>query len=146
MVTGDTGFKGSWLCLWLLSLGADIVGYALEPNTEPSLFETLELRHKIKHITADLRDYEKLYEVIEAENPDVIFHLAAQPLVRYSYQNPRETFETNVMGTINLFEAVRKLEREIIVINVTSDKCYENKEQILRLSRDRFYGRTRSIQ
>jgi CDP-glucose 4,6-dehydratase len=130
LVTGDTGFKGSWLCLWLLSLGADVVGYALEPNTEPNLFETLNLRHKIKHITADIRNYEKLFEVIDTENPDIIFHLAAQPLVRYSYQNPKETYETNVMGTINLFESIRKLAKEVIVINVTTDKCYENKEWI----------------
>ena len=130
LVTGDTGFKGSWLCLWLLSLGADVVGYALEPNTEPNLFETLSLRHKIKHITADIRDYQKLFEVIETENPDVIFHLAAQPLVRYSYQNPKETYEINVMGSVNLFEAVRNLAQEIIVVNVTTDKCYENKEWI----------------
>lgn len=129
LVTGDSGFKGSWLCLWLLSLGADVIGYSLPPHTNPSLFEATLLEKKIKHFNADIRDEEKLTAVILEEKPEIIFHLAAQALVRYSYAHPKETYETNVLGTINLFEAVRRLDKEVILINVTSDKCYENIEQ-----------------
>ena len=127
-VTGHTGFKGSWLVTWLQALGANVVGYALTPPTEPSLFEALDLSTKITHIIGDVRDGEHLSAVMAKYEPQMVFHLAAQPLVRLSYHEPRATFETNVMGTINLLEAVRQSPSVRVVVNVTSDKCYENKE------------------
>lgn len=130
LVTGHTGFKGSWLSLWLLELGANVVGYALEPNTSPNLFQALELQSHIKHYIGDMRDYEKLNEVIQKEKPEIIFHMAAQPLVRESYKNPKETYEVNVLGTINLLEAVRHSDSVRTVINITTDKCYENREWV----------------
>lgn len=126
LVTGHTGFKGSWLCLWLESLGAKVVGYALKPPTQPNHFELLE--PDVISIIGDIRDREKLGKALETHKPDVVFHLAAQPLVRYSYLNPVETFETNIMGTVNIFEACRSVNSVRAVVNVTSDKCYENKE------------------
>lgn len=126
LVTGHTGFKGTWLCLCLLELGADIAGYALEPETKPNLFEVLEIQKQIRSYIADIRDYKKLSQVIQIEKPEIIFHMAAQPLVRRSYKEPRETFETNVMGTVNLFEAVRHCDSVRTVINITTDKVYEN--------------------
>ena len=128
LVTGHTGFKGSWLVTWLQALGANVVGYALTPPTEPSLFEALDLSTKITHIIGDVRDGEHLSAVMAKFEPQMVFHLAAQPLVRLSYHEPRATFETNVMGTINLLEAVRQSPSVRVVVNVTSDKCYENKE------------------
>jgi len=130
LVTGHTGFKGSWLTLWLNELGAEITGYALKANTDPSLFEILELKNKINHIEADIRDAEMLDKTLKKYKPEIIFHLAAQPLVRYAYKNPRETYETNIMGTVNLFEAVRNNPSAKVIVNVTSDKCYENKETL----------------
>ena len=128
LITGHTGFKGTWLTLWLLKLGTNIVGYSLEPPTEPCLFEILKLKDKITHIIGDIRDIEKLKYVLKKYKPEIIFHLAAQSLVRLSYKFPKETYETNVMGTLNLFESIRESKSVKIVINVTSDKCYENKE------------------
>ena len=127
-LTGHTGFKGAWLAEWLLTLGAEVTGYALPPNTTPALFEQLGLAKRLKHIEADVRDLPKLRAAIDAARPDFIFHLAAQPLVRLSYREPVETYSTNVMGTVNLLEAVRLAGRPCTVVVVTTDKCYENKE------------------
>ncbi len=130
-VTGHTGFKGSWLSLWLEQLGARVTGYALPPPTEPSNFAAAEIRGLLKeHHEADLRDAPRLEAAVRAAAPDVVFHLAAQPIVRESYACPRETFDVNVMGTVNLLEAVRKLNKSCTVLVVTSDKCYENREYV----------------
>ncbi|MBE3609020.1 CDP-glucose 4,6-dehydratase [Campylobacter californiensis] len=126
-VTGHTGFKGSWLVFWLTKLGANIVGYSDKVPTNPSHFELLNLH--IKSIFGDIRDLEKLNLAIKEVKPDIVFHLAAQPLVRYSYKNTIETYETNVIGTLKVFEACRQNGVKAIV-NITSDKCYENKEWV----------------
>jgi len=128
LVTGHTGFKGSWLVKWLQLLGADVSGYALAPSSRPNHFSLLNLEMKSEE--ADVRDGEKLAAFIRAVQPDIIFHLAAQAIVRASYEDPVETFSTNVMGTLNLFEACRKTPSVKAIINVTSDKCYENREWI----------------
>lgn len=128
IVTGHTGFKGSWLALWLTKLGAEVVGYSLEPTTNPSMFNELNIAPKIeKSIIGNILDKEKLNKIFEEIKPDVVFHLAAQPLVRLSYYEPLLTYETNVIGTLNVFEAARKSNVKAFV-NVTTDKCYENKE------------------
>lgn len=129
LVTGHTGFKGSWLCLILLELGAKVIGYSLEPETRPNLFTILGLEKDIKHHIADIRDFETLNKVIQEEEPEIIFHMAAQPLVRRSYREPRLTYETNIMGTVNLFEAVRNSSSIRSVINITTDKVYDNPDQ-----------------
>ena len=128
LVTGHTGFQGAWLSVWLKSLGSNVIGYALEPPTQPSLFETLSLEHDIKHVIGDLRDKEKLSNVINQNKPEIIFHLGAQALVRKSYDDPLETFETNIMGTANLLESIRKCTSVKSTVIMTSDKCYENKK------------------
>ena len=126
-ITGHTGFKGSWLTLWLHRLGARVSGYSLLPPTEPNNFSTSHVRELLaSHTSADVRDTPQLQGAIEASKPAVIFHLAAQPLVRRSYVDPRLTIETNVLGTTGILESVRKLGRPCVVIFVTSDKCYEN--------------------
>ena len=127
-LTGHTGFKGSWLSLWLRHLGAEVVGYALDPPTNPSLFEDLALSGDLRHCHGDVRDGGALQRLLFEAKPDLVFHLAAQPLVRYSYQQPVETFETNVLGTVNLLEAVRQTPGVRGTVVVTSDKCYENRE------------------
>ncbi len=127
-LTGHTGFKGSWLCLWLTKLGAHVTGYALEPPTNPSLFELAQIGKAITSITADVRDLPKLSAELIATSPDIVIHMAAQPLVRDSYNIPVETYSTNVMGTVNLLEAVRACSTVRAVINVTTDKVYENHE------------------
>ena len=127
-VTGHTGFKGSWLTFWLLSLGAHVTGYSLEPPTDPSLFEKLDLAGRIDHHIGDVRDLPHLQDVMAAARPEVVFHLAAQPLVRLSYAEPVETFEVNVMGSVNVLEAARHTPSVRAIVNVTSDKCYENRE------------------
>ena len=127
-LTGHTGFKGSWLAEWLLALGAEVTGYSLPPPTEQALFEQLGLAKRIHHREGDVRDLPNLRGAIEYARPDFIFHLAAQPLVRLSYREPIETFSTNIMGTVNLLEAVRLAARPCTVVMVTTDKCYENKE------------------
>lgn len=132
LVTGDTGFKGSWLCEWLLMLGADVSGIGLEPDTDPSLFETLNLRHRINHQTVDIRNRDEIHHAIAEMRPQVVFHLAAQALVRRSYTEPLDTLETNVVGTANVLSAVEHLADDephsCSVVVVTSDKCYENVE------------------
>lgn len=128
LVTGNTGFKGSWLALWLLKLGADVFGYSLDISTDPNHHEILNL--DFKTISGDIRDLKKLRKAIESFQPDIVFHMAAQSLVRKSYQSPVETFETNVIGTVNVFEACRRIESVRAIVNVTSDKCYENREWI----------------
>ncbi len=129
LVTGHTGFKGSWLCEWLLALGAEVHGYALSPDTNPSLFEQLGLSGRLAgHVIADIRDLDAVRQAVGNTRPDAIFHLAAQPLVRRSYQEPVETFATNVMGTAHVLEAVRQSHLNCAVVVVTSDKCYENLE------------------
>jgi CDP-glucose 4,6-dehydratase len=130
-ITGHTGFKGSWLCLWLHKLGADVTGYALEPPTDPSLFELAEVNKLVKSIKGDVRDRKKLFKCLSEAKPEIVFHLAAQPLVRDSYKLPVDTYEINVMGTINVLEAVRLHGRSVrAFINVTTDKVYENKERL----------------
>lgn len=126
LVTGHTGFKGSWLSFWLDNLGAEVAGYSLPPPTQPNHFELLKL--DIKSIFSDIRDREKLNSAIKRLSPDIVFHLAAQPLVRQSYKNPIETFETNIIGTANLLEACRHVENIKAIVIITSDKCYENRE------------------
>ena len=126
LVTGHTGFKGSWLVSWLLELGADVTGYALDPPTTPSAFELCKLAGRIDHRVLDVRDASALARVVEQVKPAFIFHMAAQSLVRPSYESPVETFDTNVMGTVNVLEAVRRAGRPCVVVVVTSDKCYRN--------------------
>jgi len=130
LITGHTGFKGSWLAIWLKELGADVVGYSLAPPSEPNNFEATKLQEKIAHIHGDVRDLDRLIETFKKYKPEFVFHLAAQPLVRLSYDEPKLTFDTNVGGTVNVFEAVRKAPGIKVLVNVTSDKCYENKEWV----------------
>jgi len=127
LVTGHTGFKGSWLAYWLTRMGAKVIGYSLEAPTQPNHFALLGL--DMVSVLGDIRDAEKLNETFQAYRPEIVFHLAAQPLVRLSYENPVETYETNVMGTLKVFEVCRKHDVKAIV-NVTSDKAYENKEWV----------------
>ena len=127
-ITGHSGFKGSWLSLLLSNLGAKLVGYSLPPPVGPSLFNDANLSSDIETYFGDIRDGARLLAVMQSARPDIVLHLAAQPLVRYSYENPYETYSTNVLGLVNLFEAVRKTSSIRAVVNVTSDKCYENKE------------------
>lgn len=135
LVTGHTGFKGAWLCEWLLMLGARVVGIALPPNTEPALFDQLGLADRVEHHVQDIRDPEALTSIVVEARPDYLFHLAAQPLVRLSYAEPVETYTTNVIGTVNLLEALRQLDtlyrgeqRLCAAVFVTTDKCYANRE------------------
>ena len=127
-LSGHTGFKGSWLSEWLLDLGAIVHGYALAPDTTPSLFDQLGLAARLEHEVADIRDAEAVKKSIDALRPDFVIHMAAQPLVRRSYSIPVETYETNVMGTIHVLEALRKLTTNCSAVIVTTDKCYENHE------------------
>lgn len=128
LVTGHTGFKGSWLCEWLLALGAEVHGIALQPPTKPSLFEALKLTSRMHSVIGDIRDKALVHRVVDESRADFLFHLAAQPLVRLSYELPLETYETNVMGTAQVLEAVRLLKRPCTVVVITTDKCYENLE------------------
>jgi len=129
-LTGHTGFKGSWLSLWLQQLGAELTGFSLAPPTNPSLFDLARVADGMSSIEADIRDLEIFKAAIINAQPEIIIHMAAQPLVRDSYQYPTETFATNVMGTVHLFEAVRAAPSVRAVVNITTDKCYENKEWI----------------
>jgi CDP-glucose 4,6-dehydratase len=128
LVTGDTGFKGSWLALWLAAMGARVTGFALPPPTEPSLFEMAGVGDVVNHVEGDIRDLAALRAAVEQARPEMVFHLAAQPLVRLSYGEPVETYATNVMGTVHVLEAVRQAGGVKAVVCVTSDKCYENRE------------------
>lgn len=127
-VTGHTGFKGAWLAEWLVSLGADVTGYALDPPTDPNLFDATGLAQRIRHVVADVRDRDRLAAEVGAARPSVIFHLAARALVRRAYEEPHDTFETNVMGTVNILEAARTCPTVRAVVIVTSDKVYDNPE------------------
>ena len=128
LVTGHTGFKGSWLTMLLRNAGASVTGYALEPQTEPSLFQLAGLSSGIHHVIGDIRDYDHLEETFRRFQPEIVLHLAAQPIVRTSYQEPRYTYETNVMGTVNICECVRNHECVRSFLNVTTDKVYLNRE------------------
>ena len=128
LITGHTGFKGSWLSIWLKELGADVIGYALVPYTRRDNFVVTGLKDKMTHIVADIRNFKKIMNVFEEYQPEFVFHLAAQPLVRKSYTNPKETFEINIGGTVNILECCRLSDSVRVIINVTSDKCYENME------------------
>jgi len=130
LITGHTGFKGSWLAIWLRELGADVVGYSLDPPSEPNNFEATRLQEKVTHIHGDIRDLNRLMETFKKYQPEFVFHLAAQPLVRLSYDEPKLTFDTNVGGTVNVFEAARKTPSVKVLVNITSDKCYENREWV----------------
>lgn len=129
LVTGHTGFKGSWLCEWLLLLGAKVTGFALPPDTDPALFTQLDLEHRLRHVCGDIRSGDTLRRTVIDTQPDFVFHLAAQPLVRRSYRDPAYTWETNVLGTVHLLDALRDLGKPCAAVMVTSDKCYENHEQ-----------------
>lgn len=126
LVTGHTGFKGTWLCRILLNAGANICGYALNPPTEPNLFDLSDIAGSLTNVVGDIRDYDKLKVVFDEFNPEVVFHLAAQPIVRDSYKDPKYTYETNVMGTVNILECVRLSESAKSFLNVTTDKVYLN--------------------
>lgn len=128
LITGHTGFKGSWLILLLHNLGSDVYGYALEPPTNPNMYEEAKIAGLVNSNIGDIRDYDKLLRVIQKVKPEIVIHMAAQPLVRESYKNPVDTYSTNVMGTVNLLEAIRQTPGIKAVVNVTTDKCYENKE------------------
>tara|TARA_Y100001954_G_C15784117_1_gene591541 strand:- start:110 stop:1177 length:1068 start_codon:yes stop_codon:yes gene_type:complete len=127
-LTGHTGFKGSWTSIMLNLMGANVKGYSLEPNSKPNLFNIARVNEEMESEIGDVRDYNKLYKSIKKFNPDILIHMAAQPLVRYSYQNPVETYSTNVMGTLNVLECSRYCSNLKSIVIITSDKCYENKE------------------
>ena len=129
-LTGHTGFKGSWLSLWLQSLGAQVAGYALPAPTNPSLFDIARVADGMDSVIADIRDLATLQQAMQSAQPEIVIHMAAQPLVRESYRNPVDTYATNVMGTVNLLEAVRHTPGVKAVVNITTDKCYENREWV----------------
>jgi CDP-glucose 4,6-dehydratase len=139
-LTGHTGFKGGWLSLWLQSLGAEVTGYALIPPTNPSLFEVAKVADGMKSIIGDVRDIDALKKAMQDASPEIVIHMAAQPLVRRSYTNPVETYATNVMGSVHLLEAVRNAKGVKAVVNVTSDKCYENREWVWSYREDEAMG------
>lgn len=130
LLTGHTGFKGGWLSLWLQEMGAQVVGYALPPPTSPNLFEIARVGAGMTSVIGDVRDLDHLRRVFAEQQPEIVFHMAAQPLVRLSYKEPVETYSTNVMGTVNLLEAARYTPGIRAIVNVTSDKCYENREWV----------------
>ena len=127
LITGHTGFKGAWLCQMLINAGAEVTGYALNPPTKPSLFEIANISGKMNSVIGDIRDLSKLKETFIKTQPEIVFHLAAQPIVRESYKNPVYTYETNVMGTVNICECVRTSDSVKSFLNVTTDKVYLNK-------------------
>ncbi|WP_238883210.1 CDP-glucose 4,6-dehydratase [Clostridium sp. YIM B02551] len=130
LITGHTGFKGSWLSIWLHELGAKVIGYGLDPTTKMDNFVVSAVHNKIIDIRGDIRCEDKLQEVFNEYQPEIVFHLAAQPLVKASYDNPKETYEINVMGTLNVLECIKNTKSVKVGVMVTTDKCYENKEQI----------------
>lgn len=129
-LTGHTGFKGSWLSLWLQSMGVELYGYALNPPTNPALFDEAHIAQGMTSVIGDVRDYGSLFEALKQSRAEIVIHMAAQPLVRLSYSQPVETYATNVMGTVHLLETIRQVGSVRAVINVTTDKCYENKEWV----------------
>ncbi len=128
-LSGHTGFKGAWLARWLLKLGARVHGFSLPPATRPAIFDQLEIEKRVEHEIGDVRDFEVVKRSILHVQPDFVFHLAAQALVRYSYEHPLETYATNIMGTAHVLEALRSLKKPCAAVLVTTDKCYENREQ-----------------
>ena len=128
MVTGHTGFKGGWLALWLHEMGADVTGFSLAPPSDPSLFDQVRLAELVRHVPGDIRDAVAFEHALHAARPEIVFHFAAQPLVRLSYATPVETYATNVMGTVHLLDSARRLDGLAGVVCVTSDKCYDNRE------------------
>ena len=130
LVTGHTGFKGSWLTSWLIRLGADVVGVSKDVPTHPAMFEVLQLDSRMKHVQADIRDAARMRELLASAEPDFVFHLAAQAIVSTSYSDPMETISTNVIGTMNVLEALRTLDRPCVAVLITSDKCYDNVEWV----------------
>ena len=131
-LTGHTGFKGSWLSIWLQSLGSELTGYALPPLTTPNLYEVADVGHGMTSIIADIRDLTSLQKAMQAACPDIVIHMAAQPLVRQSYADPVETYAANIMGTVHVLESVRNTSSVKAVLVVTTDKCYENKEEVFK--------------
>src|SRR3990167_8174710 len=129
LVTGHTGFKGSWLSLWLKELGAEVYGFSKYLPSEPNHFEAVSLSKQIHHHSGDIRNFDELQSVFKKSLPEVVFHLAAQPIVRDSYSDPRLTFETNLMGTVNVLECIRHCSSVKVGVIITSDKCYENDER-----------------
>ena len=129
LITGHTGFKGSWLSIWLKTMGAEITGYALEPYTDRDNFVVTDLQNSIDHVIGDVRDFENLSGIFREYNPEFVFHLAAQPLVRESYLNPKETYDINIGGTVNVLECCRMTDSVKVIVNITTDKCYENNER-----------------
>ncbi|MBD8528771.1 MULTISPECIES: CDP-glucose 4,6-dehydratase [unclassified Massilia] len=130
LLTGHTGFKGSWLSLWLQAMGAELRGVALAPPTTPALFDVARVAEGMDHQVADIRDYERVRTLIAQFQPEIVIHMAAQPLVRLSYQQPIETYAINVMGTVHVLEAARQAGSVRAIVNITTDKCYENKEWV----------------
>lgn len=130
LVTGNTGFKGSWLTTWLISLGADVYGISKDIPSKPSMFEELRLAEKITHYTEDIRNYERMNEIINRISPDFVFHLAAQPIVSLSYREPLDTLSSNIMGTANVLEVLRQYKKPCTAVIITSDKCYDNVEWV----------------
>jgi CDP-glucose 4,6-dehydratase len=130
LLTGHTGFKGSWLSLWLQQMRAELAGYALQPPTQPNLFERADVAAGMNSVLGDIRDFERLRAIVASTQPEIVIHMAAQPLVRRSYANPIETYASNVMGTVHLLEAVRQVGGIRSVVVVTSDKCYQNNEWV----------------
>jgi len=130
LVTGHTGFKGSWLCMWLSAMGADILGFSLAPNTTPNHFSLIESDLTMRSVIGDIRDLNVLKQTINEFRPEIVFHLAAQSLVRLSYEQPVDTLHTNIIGTANIFEACRHTSSVRAIVNITSDKCYENREWV----------------
>lgn len=139
-LTGHTGFKGSWMSLWLQSMGAEVRGLALEPPTEPALFNVAHVARGMDHQVADIRDYDTTRSLMAAFKPEIVIHMAAQPLVRLSYQQPIETYATNVMGTVHVLEAARHADSVRAMVNITTDKCYENKEWVWSYREDEPMG------
>ncbi len=129
-ITGHTGFKGSWLALWLQRMGAEVYGYSLKPQTKQNLFTLARIESVLDSEFGDIRDFENFHNAVSSFSPEIIFHLAAQPLVRPSYSDPLLTYSTNVLGTVNLMEIVRQCDSVRAVVNVTTDKCYENKDSL----------------
>ena len=140
LLTGHTGFKGSWLSIWLKKMGGDLIGFSKDVPTEPSLFELADVSKDMTSIMGDIRDFSVVQKIIEDNQPDIIIHMAAQALVRDSYKNPLETFSTNIMGTANVLEAIKISKKTRVMINVTSDKCYENKGTGNNFSEDAAMG------